>query len=145
MRLVNRGRRPRTRRRPTVAALLAAAALVVLAGCGDDATTTAAGTGDLSSYDDIDELHEQLVDAGIECGLEYEGLRDDGREVSICVIEGEQALLTVWDDPALVAEFAESEAAAGGEVAYGENWTVDLDSNETAQLVADALGGTVAG
>jgi hypothetical protein len=108
-------------------------------------TTTVAGDepADLTSYADIDALHQQLVDQGIACGLEYSGLRDEGREVSICVIVGEQALLTVWDDPNLVTEFADSDAAGSGDVAHGENWTVDVDSPETAQLVADALGGTV--
>jgi hypothetical protein len=129
--------------------------LTVVAGaCGDggrdstDPTTTPAGDPsgtptDLSSYDDIGALHQELVDQGIACGLEYSGLRDEGREVSICVIVGEQALLTVWDDPNLVTEFADSDAAGSGDVAHGENWTVDVDSPETAQLVADALGGTV--
>lgn len=111
-------------------------------------TTTAVTAGepaDLSSYDDITALHQQLVDQGVACGLEYRGLRDEGREVSLCVIEGEQALLTVWDDPALVTEFAGSEAAETGDVAYGRNWTVDVDSPEAAEQVAAALGGTVSG
>jgi hypothetical protein len=136
------------------AALLAVAALALgslgcSSGDGDDdgATTSTAGdtaeTEELTSYDDIDALHQALVDQGIECGLEYSGLRDEGREVSICVIEGEQALLTVWDDPALVTEFAASEAADAGDVAHGTNWTVDVDSPQTAELVAEALGGTV--
>lgn len=132
---------------------LVVAAVLVAGACGsDDEGGEGAGSGDaattptdLTSFDDIAALHQRLVDEGIECGLEYEGLRDDGREVSICVIDGEQALLTVWDDPALVREFAASEAAAGGEVAYGANWTVDLDSRETAARVAEALGGTVSG
>jgi hypothetical protein len=114
----------------------------------DDPTSTPStpstdADAELTSYDSIDDLHQQLVDEGIACGLEYSGLRDEGREVSICVIAGEQALLTIWDDPALVTEFADSEAADSGDVAYGANWTVDVDSPETADLVATALGGTV--
>jgi hypothetical protein len=113
-------------------------------GGGQDGGTTAPDA-DLTSYDDITALHAELVANGVACGLEYEGLRDAGKEVSICVIEGEQALLTIWDDPSLVAEFVDSEVAADGNVAAGANWTVDVDSPEVAQTVADALGGIATG
>jgi hypothetical protein len=133
------------------ARLVAALALSVAAavGCtdGEPTPTSSSSTSpegvvqSLSSYDDIAELHAKLVEEGIECGLEYEGLEDEGKEVSICVIEGEQALLTVWSDPTLVSDFVLSETGRTDTVAAGRNWTVDVDTGPTARLVADALGG----
>jgi hypothetical protein len=151
-------------------AALGAAAIAVLlglaVGCGSDddgdtsgtdATSTIESSDDttvadgiepsaeLTSYDSIAALHAELVANDVACGLEYEGLRDAGKEVSICVIEGEQALLTIWDDPSLVDEFVDSEVAADGNVAAGANWTVDVDSPAVAQTVAGALGGIATG
>jgi hypothetical protein len=116
-------------------------------GGGDDtsADTTEAPGGDLSSYDTVADLNESLSAADIECNLEYEGLRDEDKEISQCTIEGSQAFLTIWFDTAFVQEIVAPEGAeAPAAVAYGENWTVELTppTPETAAAIADAAGGT---
>ncbi len=126
-------------------------ALLTLAGCGGDdgggeatdttsgSETTEATTEDLSSYETITELNDDLGAAGIECTLEYEGLVDEVREISQCPIDGAPAILTVWYDDGLLTEFLATDPAA---VAYGANWTVELSDPATATSVADAAGGT---
>jgi ABC-type glycerol-3-phosphate transport system substrate-binding protein len=127
-------------------------ALLTLAGCsgGDDGgettdttaggtETTEAPTEDLSSYETITDLNEDLAAAGIECTLEYEGLVDEVREISQCPIDGALAILTVWYDDGLLTDFLATDPAA---VAYGVNWTVELSDPATATAVAEATGGT---
>lgn len=125
-------------------------ALLALSGCGGDdggettdtaggSDTTAAPTGDLSSYETISDLNADLAAAGIECALEYEGLVDAVREISQCPIDGAPAILTVWYDDGLFTDFLATDPAA---VAYGANWTVELSDPATAASVADAAGGT---
>jgi ABC-type glycerol-3-phosphate transport system substrate-binding protein len=124
--------------------------LLTLAGCGGDdggeaadttngSETTAATTEDLSSYETISDLNDDLAAAGIECTLEYEGLVDEVREISQCPIEGTPAILTVWYDDGLFADFLATDPAA---VAYGANWTVELSDPAVATSVAEATGGT---
>ena len=125
-------------------------ALLTLAGCGGDdgggtgattggSETTEAAAEDLSSYETISDLNDDLAAAGIECTLEYEGLVDEVREISQCPIEGAPAILTVWYDDGLFTEFLATEPAA---VAYGANWTVELSDPAVATSVAEATGGT---
>lgn len=125
-------------------------ALLALAGCGGDdggestdttggSETTVAPTEDLSSYETITELNEDLAAAGIECTLEYAGLVDAVREISQCPIDGAPAILTVWYDEGLLTDFLATDPAA---VAYGANWTVELSTPASATAVADAAGGT---
>lgn len=125
-------------------------ALLTLAGCGGDDGGEAAGTTggtdptevaaeDLSSYETISDLNDDLAAAGIECTLTYEGLVDAVREISQCPIDGAPATLTIWYDDGLFADFLATEPAA---VAYGANWTVELSDPATATSVADAAGGT---
>jgi hypothetical protein len=154
--------RPVRRLRP-VAALAAAGALAVgAAACSptsseSDTTSTTAATSTTaptggstpasaggSSYGSIAELHEAIVGADFACTLEYPGLEDDvsNSEVSICTIEGEQAFLTIWRDPADVADFVESPEGATGTVAIGGDWTISVSSEDLAGRLADALGGS---
>ena len=140
----------------SVAAVGLATLLGLGAGCGtddgDSATTTAppdataepsddaVDLSSLESYDDLAALQEAIIGAGRTCELEYEGLEDSDKTLSICVIEGEQATLTIWNDSADV------EALVGADldlelVAYGANWTIDVATPENAQAVAVALGG----
>jgi hypothetical protein len=145
-----------------LALLLTALALVLgLAACGDDdsgseatdggtATTEAGGGdavgGDGSEFDDVAALRDELVANGIECELDYEGLADEEREVSQCVIEGEQAVISIWYDPALRDEVVNAAAdLPQAALATGANWTVEVTSADVAQTVADALGGVVVG
>lgn len=121
--------------------------LVPLAtACGDDEGGDASGGGSgASSYGSVAELAEDLTGAGLACTLEYEGLRDDRREVSLCTLEGELAELSVWDDPADAAANADQADEDGNPLAAGSNWTIDVQSSDTAGAVADALDGTVRG
>jgi len=143
------------------AAAVALSALLLLGGCGDDDdagngggdTTAAPADGgetadrsELSSFDTVTAMNEELTAAGIGCTLEYEGLRDAQREISQCTIEGEQAILTVWlDEEVFDAFLAPEEGPPPVAVAYGANWTVELATPENAQTVADALGGAITG
>lgn len=104
--------------------------------CGDD------GGGDGSegsSYETITALNEDLAAAGITCDLEYEGLKDADREISQCVIDGEATTLNIWYNDELRQAVIDG---SGETVAYGADWTVQVSTPETAQQVADALGGT---
>lgn len=143
---------PRPARIAGVKASLAtvAIALLALTACGGDdggeaadttngSETTEATTEDLSSYETVADLNEDLAAAGIECTLEYEGLVDEVRELSQCTIEGGQAILTIWYDDTLFSDFLGTDPAA---VAYGENWTVELSDPAVATSVAEAAGGT---
>lgn len=142
---------PRPRRRLLVATALAAAALPALAGCtsgtSSDSPSPTAGTAapGEASYASIAELQRALTAKGITCTLEYEGLKDDTgeKELSICVIDGEQAYLTIWLQPGLVEQFVASPDGQTGTVAVGRNWTVVVSTPGTAAKVAAALGGTV--
>jgi hypothetical protein len=149
-------------------ATVAIALLVLGAGCGDDggggggddasesssgsAVTTTEPTGtpaaDLSSYDTIANLHDDLVAGGVTCELEYEGLTDDdGNEVSTCTIDGNQAFLSIFADPTTVDEVVTAhEADADVALAYGANWTIELTppseaTATSAAAIAEATGG----
>jgi hypothetical protein len=136
--------------------LLAVGALTV-ASCSDDGgestdttqgtdTTATEGTTDLSTYDDLDALTAALTDAGYTCVLDYEGLVDDGKTVSLCTLvppdggPGSQATLTIWDDVGRVAAFVGSGAPTELTV-FGLNWTMDLRDAAVAAAVAEDLGG----
>ncbi len=122
------------------------------AGCGSpvddrdspgrrsDTTSTPDAGDDLSIHADIASLRDGLLAAGLTCELEYEGLEDPDRIVSICVIDDEEALLTIWKDPAMLDAFLGT-GDAPATMAYGANWTVEVDSEPVAATVADALGG----
>ena len=100
-----------------------------------------------TSYDTIAGLHQAIVDGGFACTLEYPGLKDDTsqNEVSICTIEDEQAFLTIWADPASLADFTSSPDGATGTVAIGADWTISVTTSDLAGRLAEALGGTAPG
>lgn len=107
---------------------------LLLGACGDDGDGGDGG----SSYDTLTALNGDLAAADIECELEYEGLQDADREISQCVIDGEQAVLNVWfNDDLRQAVIDES----GDTVAYGANWTIQVSSPEVAARLAEALDG----
>ena len=139
-------------------ALLLAAAALVLAACssdggddtsssttagGDTTETTASGPdsgatdpADLPSYDTVAD-----IGADLSCQLEYDGIVDADREYSTCVFEGEQALIYIYTDPTFVSDIV---AAGAPALAYGANWTVEVETAPVAENVAAATGGAVA-
>ncbi len=142
-------------------ALLLAAAALVLAACssdgGDDnaSDTTSGGdtaatvtgdtadtgddavdTADLPSFDDV-----AAIGTALGCELEYDGIVDADREYSTCVFEGEQALIYIYTDPAVVADVA---AAGAPALVYGANWTIEVETAPVAEAAAEATGGEVA-
>jgi hypothetical protein len=130
--------------------------LLLLAACtsdddGDEGTDTTAaedGTADsdvdlsaLPAYENITAMNTDLAAAGITCTLEYEGLVDDtGKEVSLCTIDGQQAQLTRYPDSTTVEALVSTDTPIGA-IAYGQNWTVQVDTPATAEAIATALGG----
>lgn len=138
-------------------ATVAIALLLLGAGCsgddggdgGDDTSPdTTEEQAELSSYDTIAELNEALAAGGIECPLEYDGLRDDEKEQSICTIDGTQVFLTIWFDEGAVDAVI---APDGGDplpgIVYGANWTIELTAStaELADSIAEAAGGASTG
>jgi hypothetical protein len=121
----------------TVAALFA---LTSLAGCGgDDDGTGADTTRGGPEVANVVGLGVLLNEAGIPCDLEYEGLVDDRREVSICQIDGGQATLTVWDDTTALDRFMTEPMSGPGATVVGPNWTIDVANPRTAERLALAL------
>jgi hypothetical protein len=114
-------------------------------GCGGTGGTAPATTAApaLSSIPTVAELARRLQAKGIACQLEYEGLRQDDKTLSLCTIGEGQATLTIWDKPEVLQKFLAADVGAKGATAVGANWTVDVDSPATAKQVAEALGGTV--
>lgn len=149
---------PRPTRAHTRASAVAAGVALALAlpalGCSSTTATsptgsTAAATGGSSAaattaYATIADLQKALQDKSITCKLEYPGLKDDTskQELSICVIDGEQAYLRIWLDPAGLTQFLASPDGQTGTVAAGSNWTITVASNPVATKIATALGGT---
>lgn len=135
-------------------ALPAAFAIFVLvgAGCAKDTTTNSGGSAGGSAtsstlpttYPTIAALQGALEGKGITCTLEYPGLKDDTAQVelSICVIDGEQAYLKVWAKPDQIRQFLDSPDGQSGTVAVGANWTITVATNPVAAKVAAAIGGT---
>ena len=114
---------------------IACAVLMVigLAACSDSGATDPA---DLPSYDTVAD-----IGADLSCQLEYDGIVDADREYSTCVFEGEQALIYIYTDPTFVSDIV---AAGAPALAYGANWTVEVETAPVAENVAAATGGAVA-
>jgi hypothetical protein len=114
-------------------------ALVFLAGaCGDDSAGDGGGGSAGSTYDTVTALNDDLAAAGISCDLEYEGLKDADREISQCVINGEQANLNIWFNEELRQAVIDG---SGDTVAFGANWTIEVTTADNAEQLADALDG----
>ena len=141
-------------------ALLLAATALILAACSsdggdDDSSTTTAGgdtpatteagdTGDTGAVDPSTlPSYETVADIGADlgCELEYDGIVDADREYSTCVFEGEQALIYIYTDTTFVGDIVDAGAPA---LAYGANWTVEVETAPVAESVAAATGGAVA-
>ncbi len=136
-----------------VARISAAGALLaalLLAGCASNLSTGPSGTRSSSAptlarsqFASIAELHDALVNNGIDCKLSYAGLRDDvsNREVSICTIDGEQAFLYIWFAPDKLRQMLNAPEGHTGIVAAGENWSITVSSHSLAEKLARVLGG----
>jgi hypothetical protein len=131
--------------------ILVLPALALVACSGDDdsggdgggPTTTAAA--DLSTYATVADLSDELDAAGLACALEYEGLKDDTREVSLCAVNGEYTELSVWVDPQEASAAGLAADDAEDPFVEGANWTIDVETAATATAVAEALGGVARG
>lgn len=125
---------PRSSVRRIAATASAAVLVLTAAACGDD------GDDALSSYESVADLAADLTASDLECTLEYEGLVDGQREVSICAVNGEYTELSIWSEEA--AQDATESAREGGQpAAVGANWTIIVETADTAAAVAEALGG----
>jgi hypothetical protein len=134
--------------RRTAARLAFAVSLVVslaAAGCssGSSGSNAAPATTAPPSYATVADLARTLQSKGISCTLEYEGLRQEDKTLSICVVDGEQATLTIWDQPDVLTKFLATPDSGTGATAVGANWTIDVDTVATAQKLTAALGGQV--
>lgn len=120
---------------------LALVLAVVLASCGDDD----GGAAGAPRHDDVGSLAEELdaVDGG--CDLEYEGLADAQREVSVCTIGGDIAELSVWTDPEAHDAAVAAARERGQPLVTGPNWTISVGDRELAGEIADATGGELVG
>lgn len=126
--------------RTRIASLAGCFALAVIGvACGGD------DAGDATTYTSVSDMAQRLDDAGLRCVLEYEGLDDGNREVSLCHVNDEFTELSVWADASDAARTAAAADDARDPFVAGGNWTVDVDTANTAAAVADALGGTVHG
>jgi hypothetical protein len=121
-------------------------AVAVGAGCSSSSSEgsgAAPATTVPPSYATVADLAKTLQSKGISCTLEYEGLRQEDKTLSICVVDGEQATLTIWDHPDVLAKFLAAPVTGTGATAVGANWTIDVDTAATAQKLTAALGGQV--
>jgi len=130
-----------------VAILTAGACASSSSSAGVTAGTTApppTSAATATTYSSIADLHTALEAKNITCKLEYPGLKDDTAqtELSICVINGEQAFLKIWLKPSDIKDFLASPDGQTGTVAVGANWTITFTSTALANTVAKALGGT---
>jgi hypothetical protein len=139
-----------------VRTLLGVVVCLAAVGCtADDGTSSGSATSvpadqasssvavervdDLPTFDTLDDLVAALGDEGFACALEYDGLEDEEKVLSLCTIEEDQAQLIIWKDPGYVGEFVASGGATELNV-YGANWTIAFSDPATATAVADALG-----
>lgn len=118
-------------------ALVVALALPVLA-CGDDD-----GDAEGPRVDDVQALADQLDGVSDGCALEYEGLVDEQREISVCTLGDEIAELAVWSDPDALDELVTSVEGSGDPLVTGANWSIDVRDADLADQIAEATGGTV--
>lgn len=138
-------RRSRTAALAVVLAALLGVGVVACSsddGGGGDGTEQG-GDGERSTYGDVSELAAALTDGGLTCDLEYEGLEDGDKQLSLCTLGDEQATLSIWRDTDQLDAFLATPASGPGATAVGANWTVDVTSAELAQQVADLAGGVV--
>jgi hypothetical protein len=145
------------RRRGRAGLGLLAVGLLLAGACteGDDdpgsagPAATAGPTGDApapagTEHPSVESLAAALDAAGHACALEYEGLRDGDKELSLCTVGGEQVTLSIWFEPDQLAAFRDAPAQGSpGLTVIGGNWTVDLADPMLAETLAEDLGGTV--
>ena len=138
------------RHRGLAAALTLTIALTAMS-CAPSATTGSVASSTATTapkgpttYTTIDELQKALEVSGIPCKLSYPGLKDDTNngELSICVVDDEQAFLKIWFDPNQIKKFVASPDGQTGTVAVGANWTITVQTNKVAEKLAKAAGGT---
>jgi len=94
--------------------------------------------GDSASYGTVADLATDVVAAGFDCELEYEGLEDPLREFSACEVDGTLLTLTVWKSPDDAAALLD---AADGTTLVGANWSIQVPDDELRATLQTKLGG----
>jgi hypothetical protein len=139
-----------TRSSRTTTAALALVLGLSLGACTDDAPDTAqqaeatsAPAGSGGTYASTDELYAALNDADLPCEEPLEGEYPGVAEAQGCILDGsEDVVLLRFGSEAEKQEYvAQKEELASAVV--GENWAVQTVLPETAERVAEALGGEV--
>lgn len=111
---------------------------LLLSGCSTDSGTDAA-----TDVATVAQLADELAGVADGCVLEYEGLTDGDREVSLCTLGTEAAELSVWSDPAALEAVVDQADGSGDPVVTGSNWSIDVSDPDLASQIAEATGGTV--
>ncbi|MGY1808552.1 hypothetical protein ACI8AF_14380 [Blastococcus sp. SYSU D00669] len=139
----------------TVIASLAACSNMTV-GAGTPASTSERATDGTQNYESIAELHDAIVDSGVNCtGFAESGVIGRSTAVGTCDVAGGQLTLNLWPD-AFTRDDATSNiiASIGGDTGYcwvlgrGEGdegaWSVDASANTDAcQALGDKLGGEI--
>jgi hypothetical protein len=140
-----------TRTSRTTTAALALLLGLTLSACGDDgsdpapqqAEATQAPGDSGGTYASTGELYTALNDAGLPCEEPLEGEYPGVTEAKGCILDGsEDVVLLRFGAEAEKQEYlAQKEELAS--VVVGENWAVQTVLPETAERVAEVLGGEV--
>jgi hypothetical protein len=140
-----------TRTSRTTAAALALLLGLGLSACADDssdpappqaeATQAAGATG--GTYASTDELYAALNDSGLPCEEPMEGEYPGVTEAMGCILDGSEdvVLLRFGGEAEKQDYLAHKEELVS--VTVGENWAVQTVLPETAERVAEELGGEV--
>lgn len=127
-------------RRRLVLSVVATASVLVSAACGGGDDDDAA-----PRYDDLASLAAELDDVEAGCTLEYEGLEDGQRELSVCTMGDAIAELSVWTDADALSALVQSAEESGETIVFGPNWTIGIGDAAIAGQIADATGGNLSG
>lgn len=144
--------------RTTTAAAATLLALLLTAACGDDgdsdggttpaATSSAAApstpaAADGGSYPSTQAILDALNAARVPCEEPQQGTYEGVAEAQSCILDGmEDVVLLRFADAAERAAYVENKNELASAV-VGENWAVETVLPDTAQRIADALGGEV--
>lgn len=140
-----------TRTSRTTTAALALTLGLALTACSDDrpdsvspqAEQTEAAASSGGTYASTAEIYAALNDADLPCEEPLEGEYPGVAEAQGCILDGsEDVVLLRFDSEAEKEDYLANKAELASAV-VGENWAVETVLPETAERVAEALGGEV--